>query len=87
MANNRLAIYDTLNGEAFMLAKGFGSGWSFRPDGHCMVELLEMWLERSDTGEAPRDLGASGGGHDTDLKLITESSPEWAGAVWVMELK
>ncbi len=44
MANNRLYLVDTETKEGIMLAKGFGSGWTWRKD----ADELTEWLDGRD---------------------------------------
>lgn len=50
MANNRLYIVDTENGDSLMVAKSFGEGWDWRVDSN----VLNNWLSSCirDPGQA-----------------------------------
>ena len=52
MANNRLYIEDTETGDRIMVAKSFGSGWSWRAS----VDDIDAWLNAKQ-----RDVDASFG--------------------------
>jgi hypothetical protein len=67
MANNRLYIEDTENGDIIMVAKSFGDGWSWRAD----ADAINSWLNALNFG--PRDMGASFGRSPSCLRFVTEN--------------
>jgi len=66
MANNRLYIEDTKNGDRFLVAKSSGCGWSWRKS----TEEMQTWLE-----EENRDIEVAWNSEYTpsQLRLVTEN--------------
>lgn len=71
MANNRLYLVDLENGEKFMLAKGWGSGWVVWdcPQGKPLAEQLHEWLQH-------RDIESAIGNPKSYLTIMTENDPQ-----------
>lgn len=75
MANNRLYIEDTKNGDRLFVAKSFGQGWSWRVDSDAITNWLTIHT---------RDVAASFGNTDgspSDLVFRTENEEEIGGGV------
>lgn len=75
MANNRLYIEDTKNGDRLFVAKSFGQGWDWRVNS----DAINNWLKSH-----VRDAAASFGNTDespSDLVFRTENEEEIGGEV------
>jgi hypothetical protein len=75
MANNRLYIEDTSNGDRLFVAKSFGQGWSWRADS----EAITNWL-RIHTRDAAASFGNTDASKST-LVFRTENEEEIGGNV------
>ena len=61
MANNRLYIEDTKNGDRLLVAKSFGGGWSWRVDSDAINKWMEIHV---------RDAAASFGNTDASKSTL-----------------
>jgi hypothetical protein len=75
MANNRLYIEDTSNGDRLFVAKSFGQGWRWRADSEAITNWLSIHT---------RDAAASFGNTDASKSTLvfrTENEEEIGGDV------
>ena len=73
MANNRLYIEDTKNGDRLLVAKSFGKGWDWRADSEAISSWLKIYI---------RDAAASFGNTDSSSSTLvfrTENEEEIGG--------
>jgi hypothetical protein len=61
MANNRLYIEDTSNGDRLFVAKSFGQGWDWRADSDAITNWLKIHV---------RDAAASFGNTDANHSVL-----------------